>query len=436
MLTSKTSLTERFVSQPALLDTEGASRLNALLSSLPLTSEEYPVEDMMALTFGFSPSGQRKPFAFADGLAFIGVYGMLLHRFNWCCEWATGYDNIRMKLEAALADPEVKGIVFDINSPGGQVAGNFELADMIYGSRSRKKTLALVDGSATSGAYSIASGAHRIVASPSSRVGSIGVVMMHASYAEYMKDNGIEITFMYAGKHKIDGNSYQKLPEDVRDRYQASVDKSYTAFVNLVARNRGIEADAVRNTEALIYDAEDAKRIGLIDAIDQPDRAIAAFRKELSGSSLTTGGSTMSNENQPDAAAAAAVPALAPAAAASPAPSNDEEVIKAAIAADRARAASIRNHDEAKGREALANHLADSGMAVDEAIAILKVAPKVEAAAPNVVDPLSRMMEGQGGGAGISGNGAGGDSADLSPADRIIKNAALAGLPAAPSKSH
>src|SRR5690606_1918295 len=192
-----------------------------------------------------------------------------------------------------------------------------------------------------------------------------------------------------------------------------------------------------RNTEALIYDAEDAKRIGLIDAIDQPDRAIAAFRKELSGSSLTTGGSTMSNENQPDAAAAAAaVPALAPAAAASPAPSNDEEVIKAAIAADRARAASIRNHDEAKGREALANHLADSGMAVDEAIAILKVAPKVEAAAPNVVDPLSRMMEGQGGGAGISGNGAGGDSADLSPADRIIKNAALAGLPAAPSKSH
>jgi len=436
MLTSKTSLTERFVSQPALLDTEGASRLNALLSSLPLASEEYPVEDMMALTFGFSPSGQRKPFAFADGLAFIGVYGMLLHRFNWCCEWATGYDNIRMKLEAALADPEVKGIVFDINSPGGQVAGNFELADMIYGSRSRKKTLALVDGSATSGAYSIASGAHRIVASPSSRVGSIGVVMMHASYAEYMKDNGIEITFMYAGKHKIDGNSYQKLPEDVRDRYQASVDKSYTAFVNLVARNRGIEADAVRNTEALIYDAEDAKRIGLIDAIDQPDRAIAAFRKELSGSSLTTGGSTMSNENQPDAAAAAAVQALAPAAAASPAPSNDEEVIKAAIAADRARAASIRNHDEAKGREALANHLADSGMAVDEAIAILKVAPKVEAAAPNVVDPLSRMMEGQGGGAGISGNGAGGDSADLSPADRIIKNAALAGLPAAPSKSH
>lgn len=435
MLTSKTSLTERFVSQPALLDTEGASRLNALLSSLPLTSEEYPVEDMMALTFGFSPSGQRKPFAFAEGLAFIGVYGMLLHRFNWCCEWATGYDSIRMKLEAALADPEVKGIVFDINSPGGQVAGNFELADMIYGSRSRKKTLALVDGSATSGAYSIASGAHRIVASPSSRVGSIGVVMMHASYAEYMKDNGIEITFMYAGKHKIDGNSYQKLPEEVRERYQASVDKSYTAFVNLVARNRGIEADAVRNTEALIYDAEDAKRIGLIDAIDQPDRAIAAFRKELSGSSLTTGGSTMSNENQPDAAAAAAVQALAPAAAASPAPSNDEEVIKAAIAADRARAASIRNHEEAKGREALANHLADSGMAVEEAVAILKAAPKAEAAAQAGLDPLSRMMDGQGGGAGVSADGGNGD-AEMSVADRIIKNAAAAGLPPAKAKTH
>lgn len=423
MLTSKTSLTERFVSQPALLDTEGASRLNALLSSLPLTSEEYPVEDMMALTFGFSPSGQRKPFAFAEGLAFIGVYGMLLHRFNWCCEWATGYDNIRMKLEAALADPEVKGIVFDINSPGGQVAGNFELADMIYGSRSRKKTLALVDGSATSGAYSIASGAHRIVASPSSRAGSIGVVMMHASYAEYMKDNGIEITFMYAGKHKIDGNSYQKLPEEVRERYQASVDKSYTAFVNLVARNRGIEADAVRKTEALVYDADEAKRIGLIDAIDQPDRAIAAFRKELSGSSLTTGGSTMSNEDiRPDAAAAAAAPA----------PTDD--AIKAAIAADRARAAAIRNHEEAKGREALANHLADSGMVVEEAIAILKAAPKAEAA-PNGPDPLSRMMDGQGGGAGVSADGGNGGE-EMSVADRIIKNAAAAGLPPAKAKTH
>lgn len=434
MLTSKTSLTERFVSQPALLDTEGAARLNTLLSSLPLAAEEHPVEDMMALTFGFAPSGQRKPFAFADGVAFIGVYGMLLHRFNWCCEWATGYDNIRMKLEAALADPEVKGIVFDINSPGGQVAGNFELADMIYGSRSRKKTLALVDGSATSGAYSIASGAHRIVASPSSRAGSIGVVMMHASYAEYMKDNGIEITFMYAGKHKIDGNSYQKLPEEVRERYQASVDKSYTAFVNLVARNRGIEADAVRKTEALVYDADEAKRIGLIDAIDQPDRAIAAFRKELSGSSLTTGGSTMSHEDtRPDAAAAAAPAPAAPAAAAAAAAPTDD-AIKAAIAADRARAAAIRNHEEAKGREALANHLADSGMAVEEAIAILKAAPKAEAA-PNGPDPLSRMMDGQGGGAGVSADGGNGGE-EMSVADRIIKNAAAAGLPPAKAKTH
>src|SRR5690606_40396747 len=99
----------------------------------------------------------------------------------------------------------------------------------------------------------------------------------------------IDVNLIYAGDHKVDGSPYKDMDEASRARFQASVDRSYNEFVSLVARNRGLEPDAVKATQALTYDASEAKRIGLIDAVQEPISALAAFRKELSGSTNSTG---------------------------------------------------------------------------------------------------------------------------------------------------
>lgn len=412
-------LLQTFSDEPALVSPDHVGRLRVLaeqqnegmIASLGRTLTESlglgvarPSRDDSAAhmeaacnALGLTITDRSKPFMFSDGVAVVPMWGSLLHRDSWCDSYATGYDYIRRSYEAAMADPDVVGIVFDVDSPGGHVAGNFELADDIYASRGKKPTLAIVDTMCYSGGYSLSSAVDRIVVTPSGGVGSIGVVMMHASIEKMMKEWGVEITFIHAGKHKVDGNMFQKLPDDVRKRYQASVERSYDKFTALVARNRGMSIEDVRATEALCYDAETALGLGLIDAIQSPKDALATFRKELSGSSTSPqqGASSMTTKVETpgaggeNAAAPAAVPTVAAPAAVSEAAAAPEAVVvpepaPAAAAApvdQKARISGIQSCDEAKGRESLANHLAfNTEMSVDEAKKLLAASPRAEAA--------------------------------------------------------
>lgn len=360
-----------FNNTPVLFAPQHVDAVSALAGAPKRGSEEaVAAADMYAALcaamVGAPITDARKPFIFSNGLAYIPVHGVLLHRDNWADEYATGYDYIRSRLGAALADPDVQGIVFDIHSPGGQVAGNFELADMIYDARQQKPMMAVVDGYAFSAAYSIASAVGNINLSPSSMAGSIGVVTMHVSMQGMLDKWGIKVTFIHAGAHKVDGNAFQDLPEAVQADFQARIDKLYDGFVAQVARNRGIDAQAVRDTEARCYDADTALSLNLIDAISMPFDAVAAFRQSLSGSTISMQGvSDMSDNTQAGAAP------TAPAAAAAP-----------TAADERARIQGITTHEEANGRGDLATHLAfNTDMSVEQAVAVLAAAPKKEEAA-------------------------------------------------------
>src|SRR5690606_12443951 len=161
--------------------------------------------------YGSDAHASGKPFIFAGGIAVIPVYGALLHRDPWCDRWATGYDYIASRFGAALGDDDVKGILFDINSYGGHVAGNFELCDMIYEARGKKPMASVIDSRALSGGYSIMTAVGKSYATPSADIGSIGVVMLHMSYEKMLDELGVKPTFIFAGKHKVDGNPYQDL---------------------------------------------------------------------------------------------------------------------------------------------------------------------------------------------------------------------------------
>lgn len=404
---------QRFHDQPALLSPEATAHLEHLIADSAKQSEDpIPYDEMCASAYGFGVTDRTKPFVFSNGIAFIPVQGVLLHKYNYSWEGATGYDYIRSRFDAAIADPAVEGIVFDVNSPGGQVAGNFELCEHIFKNRKAKKMMALVDVNCYSGAYSLSSAVGRIVATPSGGAGSIGVVMMHVSFKRAYEQMGVDVSLIYAGKHKVDGSPFKELDDSARARFQASVDRSYNEFVTLVARNRGLESDAVVATEALTYDAKEAKRVGLIDAVQEPISALAAFRKELSGSTNPTGGNAMSTAAKPEATPNASI-------------ETPEEKEEMSATDQKARIKSILKCEEATGRASLAEHIAyDTDMSVEDAQKMLAAAPvaAAPAAAPEVVDKkndafLKAMDNGKN--PDIK-TGGGDEKAEESPGDRIV----------------
>ncbi len=381
------------------------SMMQAIASGLGLTPsrarEDLSIAslDQRCEAFGLSKPDRDKPFAFVEGMAIIPISGSLLHRDNYSDSYATGYDFIASKYNAAMLDPDVKGIVFDVNSPGGHVMGCFELCDSLFAGRAIKPSLALVDGSAYSAAYALGSSATHMSVIQSAGVGSIGVVAMHASVEQLLDKHGIDINFIYAGDHKIDGNPFKALPDDVRARFQSSVDKSYEKFVSLVARNRGISADAVRATQAACFDAEEALSLGLIDAIHSPFEALVAFRRELQGfdTTVNTGVQNMSNTN-PAAGGDNAVAAAAATTAATETPFTAETAALAAVDVrqqERDRVKTITTSAEATGREALASHLAcNTDMSAVDAIATLAASPvAAPAQAAAGATPFSAAMD-------------------------------------------
>jgi signal peptide peptidase SppA len=331
------------------------------------------VELAQAYSPGSGPMMDVKPFAFADGKAIIPIHGMLINRFPYSWGGATGYNFIRSQVAAAMSDPDVDGIIYDVNSYGGLVSGCQETSDAMFaasGGQGGKPSLAVVDANCYSAAYYLASAADQIAVTPSGGAGSIGVLMMHIDVSKALDEMGVKVTFIHAGKHKVDGNAFEPLSEQVTRDLQAEIDTMYDSFVATVARNReGLTEKAVRATEARIYQADAAKKVGLVDAVQQPSAAAGAFFQPTNEDI-----STMATPAQPaanNAAADAAQSAAAGTAAADEARRNERERIRA-----------IHALPEAAGRADLANHLAlETELSAEQAKGILTASPKKEVAA-------------------------------------------------------
>lgn len=414
---NKGQLAGRLNMQPLLF----APTAEASLVSLP----EIMGDDKAFFFDAKTDVGNGKPYRVEDGFAVVPVHGALLHREEGHYPgYFTGYAYITNLVDAAAADPGVRGIILDVASHGGEVNGCFDCADVIHAAGKVKPVYAVVDGYAHSAGYALASQAKKIFMSEAASVGSIGVVTMHVDYSESLKESGIKVTMIYAGEQKVDGTPYAPLGKDAKARIEARVQKSYAVFVAKVDRGRGIGEDVIRGTEAGCFAGHEAQELGLADAVMSPREAFAAIKGGLSGSATThsiKGASTMSAEKavvgEPvaadEAAAAPAVPATAPAAAA------PADVAKA----ERERVQSILGCEEAKDRGTFASHLAFSTeMSVDEARKLLAVAAKEPQAAQPARNALDDAMAASGGGAGVEADASGVPPAAESAATRILRN--------------
>lgn len=264
----------------ALADRLGVSQMVRLDGStiVPMAMEDDE--------YGFAEPGRtpRTGYDNVCGVAVIAVQGTLVQKLGSLRPYSgmSGYDGIRQNLFMALDDPDVKAIALDIDSPGGEVAGCFDLVDTIHSLRGKKPIWSILNESAYSAGYAIASAADRIVVPRTGGVGSIGVICAHVDLSKALSAAGVKVTFITYGDRKADGHSEIPLSEEALARFQADINAMGELFVETVARNRNISAATVRDTQAATFLGAEGVALGLADEVAAPDAAFRALIQSIS----------------------------------------------------------------------------------------------------------------------------------------------------------
>jgi signal peptide peptidase SppA len=196
---------------------------------------------------------------------------------NLSASSGTSIQQFTQQFRQALADPAIKAIVLDVDSPGGTTAGCEELAAEILAARGKKPIIAVANCQMASAAFYIAAGADEIVASPSALVGSIGVYAAIRDESEALQKAGIKITLCTYGENKAEGNSSLPVTAKAIGHLQQLVDAAGGMFDAHVAKARGVSGATVRSTygQGRMFDAQHAKQLGLIDRVESFDQTLA-----------------------------------------------------------------------------------------------------------------------------------------------------------------
>ena len=263
-------------------------RRDMMAAPLPAMAMEDDDRDEPRVQYASLPVGLiergRKAFPQIGSVAVIEVTGALVNRLGSVSPWCgmTGYDGLRTQLVSALQDDSVKAIACYVDSPGGEVAGCFDLAAQFREAAGDKPLWAIVDSCCCSAAYALMHGATKITVSSTGYVGSIGVIAAHWDFSKLLEEAGVKVSLIYAGARKADGNEYNPLPEDVRAEFQAEIDSIYSQFVALVGKGGRVDEKAVRATESRSYLAADGVSRKLADIVQSPRDALAELVQSVS----------------------------------------------------------------------------------------------------------------------------------------------------------
>jgi len=242
-----------------------------------LVGEDASPEDIAAATVQRRnlPQPPRK----GGGVALIPMYGVIAPRMNLLSDISGGttFEALTAQLRAAVENPEVKTIVFDVDSPGGSVAGASEFAREVLKARTVKPVIAQAQYLMASAAYWPMACATEIVASPSAMVGAIGVYTIHDDITEALGKLGVKREVIGAGKYKTENVGGGPLSDEARAHVIGLVEANYTRQVVDISKGRGCSAADVRNgyAEGRCVDVEAALAAGMIDRIASLDDTLA-----------------------------------------------------------------------------------------------------------------------------------------------------------------
>ena len=273
-----TYLASRLFGTPLLIH---RPKLDVILS---VVGQRIGMADVPAMPMMDMAAFQRPPLASApEGIAVIPIHGSLVKR-SLGMEAASGltsYGEIAAMLDAALADPQVSGILLDIDSPGGEASGSFELARRVREAAALKPVWAVANDAAYSAAYAIAASAQRLFVTETGGVGSIGVIALHVDQSVKDAKDGYHYTAITAGAHKNDYSPHEPLSGAAKTELQGEVDRLYAIFTEHVAAMRGLDLETVRATEAGLFFGSNAVTQGLADGVQTLDATLGQFHSYL-----------------------------------------------------------------------------------------------------------------------------------------------------------
>jgi protease-4 len=190
-------------------------------------------------------------------------------------------DDLRAALQQAGDDDRVKAIVFEIDSPGGEVTASDAIYDAVVKARAKKPVVVYMDSLAASGGYYIACGGKFLMANETTITGSIGVIIQTLNYEQLLNKVGLASVVFKSGKFKDMLNGARPITPEERELVQSFVMKTYDKFLGIVARERKLPADLLRTTiaDGRILSGKDAFDNKLVDGLGQLDDAFAKAKQ-------------------------------------------------------------------------------------------------------------------------------------------------------------
>ena len=193
-------------------------------------------------------------------------------------------DDMRLALQQARDDDNVRAVVLEIDSPGGEVTASDVIYNWVVKTRAKKPVVVYMDSLAASGGYYVACGGKYLMANETTITGSIGVIIQTLNYEQLFNKIGLASVVFKSGKFKDMLNGARQITPEERDYVQNFVMKIYDKFLGVVAKERNLPADGLRNTiaDGRILSGKDALDNKLIDGLGQIEDAFAKA-KELGG---------------------------------------------------------------------------------------------------------------------------------------------------------
>lgn len=186
-------------------------------------------------------------------------------------------EDIKLQLEQALEDDDVRAIVLAIDSPGGEVTASDIIYEAVRKADEKKPVVASMGAIAASGGYYVAMGARHVFAHDTTITGSIGVIMQTLNYSDLLGKVGLQMVTFKSGKFKDVLSGSRAITDEERDLMQTSLMQTYGRFVGIVARERSLPEDGLRNglADGRPISGRDAAEAKLVDEIGDFEAAVA-----------------------------------------------------------------------------------------------------------------------------------------------------------------
>lgn len=276
-----------YLSQPMLMDCEFAESLLKIAESSNMNGVHASMNGLKAMFSKCeSPVAavenqimSAKSVGTKKAVCLLPIYGPIQQHADFISDFMGGcvLDDVAKAFDMAMSDSRVSSILLDIHSPGGQAFYVKEMADKIHNARGQKPICSIANSMMASAAYWIGSAADRVYASPSAKVGSVGVYQLHIDQSHAMEKAGVKATIARIPAGKADGNPFEPLSDEASAAMALDVAEIYDAFTSSLATYWGTTQQKVQSDfgGGRTVSAQTGVKQGMITRVATRDEVLA-----------------------------------------------------------------------------------------------------------------------------------------------------------------